>query len=123
VHIFTQIDAPTATVIAAIVGAVVGGLVTLLGQWIHGRIKQKREKLAYKRDMIRRWREFLDRNFDQTEFSGTAIYSELRPHLSTDTLQSIESNRIALRVGRGGNVIRSLVLDDIARLEKEWDLI
>jgi hypothetical protein len=37
-----QIDAATATVIAAIVGAGVGGLVTLLGQWLSRRSEERR---------------------------------------------------------------------------------
>jgi hypothetical protein len=37
-----QIDAATATVIAAIVGAGVGGFVTLLGQWLSRRSEERR---------------------------------------------------------------------------------
>ncbi len=110
-------------VIPAISGLVSGAIASLVAPWVQWRIERKREKLAYKKEMIRRWREFLDRDFDETEFSGTAVYSEIRPHLSSETLQSIESDRITIRLGRGGDVIRSLVLDDITRLEKEWDLI
>ena len=110
-------------VIPAISGLVSGAIASLVAPWVQWRIERKREKLAYKKEMIRRWREFLDRDFDETEFSGTAVYSEIRPHLSSETLQSIESDRITVRLGRGGDVIRSLVLDDITRLEKEWDLI
>jgi hypothetical protein len=110
-------------VIPAISGLVSGALGSLVAPWINWRIEKKREKLAHKRELIRRWREFLSKDFDQLEFSGTAVYSEIRAHLSGATLESIESNKITVRLGRGGNVIRSLVLDDIARLEKEWDLI
>jgi hypothetical protein len=47
----------------------------------------------------------------------------MRPHLSKATRDAIEGDTITVRLGRGGNVIHSLVLDDIARLEKEWDLL
>ena len=111
-------------VIPAFFGLVSSAIASLVAPWVNWRIEQKREKLAYKKEMIRRWREFLnDRDYDGTQFSGSVIYSEIRPHLSSETLQSIESNRITIRLGRGGDVIRSLVLDDIVRLEKEWDLI
>jgi hypothetical protein len=38
-----QIDTPTATVIGAIVGAGVGGLVTLIGQWLVRRSEERRQ--------------------------------------------------------------------------------
>ena len=110
-------------VIPAIAGLVSGGIASLVAPWVNWRIEQKREKLAYKRALIRRWREFLATDFDQLAFTGTAVYSEIRPHLSSSTRESIEGNKITVRLGRGGNLIHSLVLDDIARLEKEWDLV
>jgi hypothetical protein len=64
-------------VIPAISGLVSGAIASLVAPWVNWRIEQKREKLAYKKEMIRRWREFLDRDFDETEFSGTAVYSEI----------------------------------------------
>jgi hypothetical protein len=112
-------------VIPAISGLVSGTIASLVAPWINWRIEQKREKLAYKKEMIRRWRQFLDRkrDFDESELLDSAVYSEMRPHLSSRTVQSIESDTIDVQVGRGGYVIRSLILDDISRLEEEWDLI
>ena len=110
-------------VIPAITGLLSGAIASLIAPWINWRIEQKREKLAYRRATIRRWRDFLANEFDQLGFSGTAIYSEMRSHLSKATRDSIEADKITVRLGRGGNVIHSLVLDEIARLEKEWDLL
>jgi hypothetical protein len=58
-------------VIPAISGLVSGTIASLVAPWINWRIEQKREKLAYKREMIRRWRQFLDRDrdFDEREES------------------------------------------------------
>jgi hypothetical protein len=112
-------------VIPAISGLVSGTIASLVAPWINWRIEQKREKLAYKKEMIRRWRQFLDRDrdFGESELLDSAVYSEMRPHLSSRTVQSIEGGTIDVQVGRGGYVIRSLILDDISRLEEEWDLI
>lgn len=110
-------------VIPALSGLLSGVIGSFVAPWINWRIEQKREKLAYRRATIRRWRDFLAGEFDQLGFSGTAIYSEMRSHLSKATRDSIEADKITIRLGRGGNVIHSLVLDDIARLEKEWDLL
>ena len=46
----------------------------------------------------------------------------MRPHLSEMTLNAIEKEKLVVP-GRGGNTVKSLVLDDSARLEKEWNLI
>jgi hypothetical protein len=51
-------------VIPAISGLVSGTIASLVAPWINWRIEQKREKLAYKKEMIRRWRQFLDRDRD-----------------------------------------------------------
>jgi hypothetical protein len=110
-------------IIPAIAGLVSGVAASLVAPWVSWSIEQKREKLAYKRSLIRRWREFLANDFDQLAFSGTAAYSEMRPHLSPSTREAIEGNKITVRLGRGGNVIHSLVLDDIARVEKEWGIV
>jgi hypothetical protein len=45
--------------------------------------------------MIRRWRDF-----DELEFEGTTIYSEMRPHLSEETRGAIESLRFLRLVDR-----------------------
>src|SRR5581483_9896050 len=112
-------------VIPAILGLVSGAIGSLVAPWVQWRIERKREKLAYKKEMIRRWRQFLDqkRDFDESELLDSAVYSEMRPHLSSRTVQSIECDKIDVRIGRGGYVIRSLILDDLSRLEEEWDLI
>lgn len=61
--------------------------------------------------------------FEQVKFKDSTVYSEMRSYLSRDTLISIEGNEIVIRDGRGGNIVKSLVLDDIAKLEKKWNLI
>jgi len=44
-------------------------------------------------------------------------------HLHKQTLESIEGDSVTVRSGRGGNIIKGLVLDDIAGLEKTWRLL
>ena len=110
-------------VIPAISGLLSGTIASLVAPWINWRIEQHREKLAYRRAMIRRWRDFLATDFEQLEFGGSAIYSEMRPHLSKASRDAIEDATITVRMGRGGNIIHSLVLDDIARLGKDWNLV
>ena len=71
--------------------------------------------------VIKEWREEID--FDVSDFPNKALYSSLRPHLTKETIDAIEGNKITIRMGRKGDVIKGLLLDDIAKIEKEWDLI
>ena len=80
-------------------------------------------KKDYRRAQILRWREAIHAGFEQLDFCDTVVFSEVRPHLSKMTLESIQGDKITVRIGRGGNLIKSLVLDDIANLEKKWGLI
>jgi hypothetical protein len=45
------------------------------------------------------------------------------PHLSQPVIESIEGTNTTIIIGRGGEVIKTLVLDDLARLEKKWKII
>ena len=85
--------------------------------------KDYKGKKDYRRTQILRWRDAIHSNFEQLEFCDTVVFSEVRPHLSRVTLDAIEGSKLTVRIGRGGNLIKSLVLDDIANLEKQWGLI
>ena len=56
-----QINAATATVIAAVAGAGVGGFVTLLGQWLARRSEERRHlKQLVVQTAIENWRFYSD---------------------------------------------------------------
>ena len=95
----------------------------MVGYIIKWGIEKKKMKIEYKQRLIKRWREYINSDFAQIKFNDTVIYSEMRPRLSEITLNAIEKRSIDIRPGRGGNIVKSLVLDDIARLEKELNLI
>ena len=96
------------------------GLSVWVVSLIYSEVKAKKD---YKRAQILRWRDAIHSNFEQLDFCDTVVFSEVRPHLSRAALDSIEGNKLTVRIGRGGNLIKSLVLDDIANLEKKWGLI
>lgn len=89
--------------IAGLLGFSGGVVGSLIAPWVNWGIEKRREKLKYRRDLVQRWREAIEKDFDQLAFNDTALYASLRPHLSKDALDAIEGNRIAVRVGRGGN--------------------
>lgn len=114
-----EMEAILEKLILILVGALVG-FGTARVKWS---IEKEKLLMEERRSRIRSWREFIHGDFEQLSCHETVAYSEMRPHLSPETSGSIEGGAIILRQGRGGNVIKSLVLDDLARLEKEWKLI
>lgn len=58
------------------------------------------------------------------EFLSSTVYSGLRPHLLPELLAKLERVRTAyVGGGRGDDVLKYTLLDDIARIEKEWRLV
>jgi hypothetical protein len=105
----------------AILGLIAGVIGSLIAPWVHWGIEKRRQKMNYRRQLIKEWRQEID--FDVSSFENKALYSSLRPHLSKETIDAVEGNTITIRMGRKGDVIKALLLDDIARIEKEWDLV
>ena len=97
---------------------------SLFAPWINWGIEKRRRKHDNRKELIRRARKFIaSSEWDQLEFGSTVTYSEIRPHLSKSTIDSIEGRTITIREGRGGNIIKSQVLDDLSDKEKEWGII
>lgn len=102
----------------------VGGLVgSLIGPWVQWGIEKRRSKLAFKREQIKRWRHWLNEYYATSSLQASAVYSEMRPYLAKHVVAAVEQRQVPVRTGRGGDVTKSLILDDIARIEREWDLI
>jgi hypothetical protein len=55
---------------------------------------------------------------------SSVVYSSLRPHLRQEVIKMIEAPRTVYVGGaRGDNVRQYTLLDEITRIEREWDLI
>jgi hypothetical protein len=83
-------------------------------------------KIEYRRDRVRRWREAVETfDFRNESFGGTVWYSELRPHLQEGIVKKIEAPRtdIVPAPKRGESAEKHTLLDEIARIERDWDLI
>ncbi len=77
-----------------------------------------------RRNKLKAWRGYLGAVYrDQQQFQDSVEFSEMRPHLSEKTRAAIEGRQITVRVGRGGDVVKGLILDDLAELERKWDLL
>ena len=89
--------------------------------------EEKRQGLQdQRRKRIEEWRSAI-RNFDfETErFGATDTYSQMRPHLQPKVIRMFETAGITYAdTGmRGDSIHGRTLLDEVARIEKEWGLV
>ena len=112
--------------IPALVGLFAGALGSLVAPWVTWGIEKRKLLLVARRDFIAAVRKELGTNADKESFRDSAIYSQLRPHLSECTRKDIESDAITIQMGgrgSGTNNFSPRVYDDLHALEKKWGLI
>src|SRR5687767_10846727 len=110
----------------ALLGFLAGVLGSLFAPWVQWTIEKRRSKLQYRRDLVKTWREAAGLALrDGGDFRGTAAYSSLRPHLDPQLRALVEDPYHLLAGGnaRPGDAKHHMILDDIARIEKEWGLL
>jgi hypothetical protein len=124
------LDIITRYVIPPILGGA-GGLITIYAQW---GIEKRRQKLQARRDLIAKWRLELIPALTSTSGTSSAAsgskyafmdleaYSSLHPHLSAALRNKLEDGVIRINMG-GLPFPRVAIMDEIARIEKEWQLI
>jgi len=107
------------------------GLLGLLTLWVKWMIDKRREREKYRREMIKKWRDAIN-SIDDSYFNNMGLpfgdmlwYSSLRLHMKTDIIDKLEKPRtfIVPSDGRQGFPKKQYLLDEIARIEKEWGLI
>ncbi|MCC7254378.1 MAG: hypothetical protein IT467_00425 [Dokdonella sp.] len=111
-------------VVSAVAGLISGGIASLIAPWVQWSIEKRRQLSTERRNKLKAWRGYLGAVYrDQQQFQDSVEFSEMRPHLSEKTRAAIEGRQITVRVGRGGDVVKGLILDDLAELERKWDLL
>jgi hypothetical protein len=110
-------------VLPALLGLAAGVAGSLVAPWVHWGVDKRRARMEFRRTQLARWRKYMNELYNDLDFTNRAEYSEMRPHLSKETRAMTEGNQITIRDGRGGNVVKSAVLDDLAGLESKWHLI
>jgi hypothetical protein len=107
-------------------GLVTGIIASLIAPWVQWAVEKRRSKLNYRQELIRKWRKEIEDLAlgGKVMFGGTVTYSEIRPHLRKEVRDSLEQPR-TFRVpneARGDNADKAILLDEVARIEKEWGL-
>ncbi len=106
-----------------ILSALLGGIGTLILLPFTWYMEQKKLRYHARKDLLLEIRNFLASNqYNQLTFSNTVEYSKIMPHLSQSVRESVQGRNITIIIGRGGEVIKTLVLDDLTRLEKDWKI-
>ena len=109
------------TPILTALDGMITGIIIARQKW---NIRKLELQHKYRKDLIVRARAFLaSAKWDANSYSHTVEYSEIRPFLSGRTIASIEGDHLYLTPGRGGDIIKSPILDDLAKLEQKWELI
>jgi hypothetical protein len=105
----------------AILGFIAGALGSLVAPWVHWGIEKRRERLKEKRRHVEAWRSVLsDGHITHVfAFRNSAAYSSLRPHLPPEMAEKIAGLQHAGMIGD----LCPKILDEVARLEREWKLV
>jgi hypothetical protein len=111
-------------VVPALLGLVGGVVGSLVAPWVQWAIEQRRSRMNNRRELIKTWREDVERfTWDQGDFRLTATYSKIKPHLGDEVGRSLQTGE-PLSTEDGREVWhKEMLLDEAARIEKEWGLI
>jgi hypothetical protein len=122
------LDIITRYVLPPILGGA-GGLITIWANW---GIEKRRQKLPARRALVADWRKNLipllggpqdmEAGTSKYPFMRNEHYSSLRPNIQPDLIKKLEGGTIIIVVG-GDNYPRKVIIEEIARIEKKWNLI
>jgi hypothetical protein len=96
-----------------------------------GDLELMREKVGYRRLLVTKWREMVEEVASQSDESDRSVteilerhrdFYSLRPHLSQKTISELCDSRTYI-VGNTIATPLSYIIDDIAKVEKKWDLV
>ena len=112
--------------VAAILGVAGGVIGSLIAPWVHWGVDKRRQRQAKRRELIRSCRSMLSTEIDKKTFRDTEVYSQLRPHLYKVVIDEIEREKspetLKENTDRTEN-FKLRLLEDVARIEREWILI
>jgi hypothetical protein len=108
-----------------LVTAVLGFLSGLATPWIKSRVDESAERRTHRRRLIASWRAKLAQSEQiPAQFGDTHEYASLRACMRTEVVEEFEAPRTVYRPGgRGMDVRKQMLVDEIARIEKDWGLV
>ncbi|MDQ3816130.1 MAG: hypothetical protein M3362_00380 [Acidobacteriota bacterium] len=124
-------DTLLAAIVGAVAGIVTGSIGSLFAPWANWRIKQREQKVAYRRELISKWRKMcadIARDAGQDQQRAISLlqthedfYSLLPHHKHLPNLQTTKLMEVSGR--SAAPVVVMLVSEAVAKIEQDWDLV
>jgi hypothetical protein len=90
-------------------------------------LSKKQEIDNYRAKLIKKWRIFIEQfDFENHNFGNTTIYASMRPHMNEDIIKKLEAKRtfyVSSNMGRGSNLFKQWISDEVSAIEHKWGLI
>lgn len=111
--------------VVPLVTAVLGFLGGLITPWGRSRMTEHESRAEYRRQQVKAWRVAIsDYEVWNNGFGSTPEYSALRSHMRPEVIAKFEAPRtFYVGGGRGDDVRKHMLLDEVARIEKQWKLV
>jgi hypothetical protein len=111
--------------IPGVIGLIAGIVGSLIAPWVHWGVEKRRTRQAKRREMISSCRMLLSTDIDKKTFRETETYSKIHPHLQKHVVDEVADRHTESTQGDRSdpNRFKQNILEDIARIEKEWVLI
>jgi hypothetical protein len=88
---------------------------------------KKIDKYNYRVNLIKEWRTFIEQfDFANHNFGNTTIYASMRPHMREETIKKLEAKRTYYAcsdTGRGADLFKQWLSDEVSAIERKWGLI
>jgi len=115
------------SVITAVIGFLGGVVGSVVAPWSHWGVEKRRRRQNRRRELLKAVREATEQEKSDNlpGFVNTSTYSAIRPYLSPEAIESLETIDIIGNVGHPRRPMshKRIVLDEVTRLEQEWKLI
>ena len=89
--------------------------------------KKQLEKYNYRAKLIKGWRVFIEQfDFENNNFGNTTTYASMRPYMSQETIKEFEAKGTFYAcsdMGRGANLFKQWMSDEVSAIERKWGLI
>lgn len=111
-----------------LVSAFAGFISGLLVPWIKWEIEKRQKRHEYRKELIASWKaKLVSAEFyspeGRSDFGSSPEYSSLRSHMTKEVIEKFEAPRtFYVGGGRGEDVRKQMLLDEVSRLEKQWGL-
>ena len=106
-------------IISAVTGLIAGTIGSLFAPWVQWAVEKKRRRFEARSKMLVEARAKVEAVDFGPGFLESGEYARLRPYLSDKSVEVIEWRR-PLEARDGDR--KKLLLDEIAKLEREWEL-